>query len=152
MRRLRQLPDPTRPARDAARLAARHAGGVWDRFADWFNAFHFNENTILLGFAVAIGVAGGLGVVAFYRLIDLAFWITYLIPAVYLTEAGILAYRPLLTAVGLTIAYLIMRALGRGHDGLNVPDVQRAVAREGGRLPLQPTLARTAASAVTLGS
>ena len=152
MRRLRQLPDPTRPARDAARLAARHAGGVWDRFADWFNAFHFNENTILLGFAVAIGVAGGLGVVAFYRLIDLAYWVLYLTPAVFLTQSGILAYRPLLTAVGMTIAYLIMRALGRGHDGLNVPDVQRAVAREGGRLPLQPTLARTAASAVTLGS
>jgi CIC family chloride channel protein len=152
VRRLRRLPDPTRPARDAARLAARRAGGAWDRFADWFNAFRFNENTILLGFAVAIGVAGGLGVVVFYRLIDLAYWVLYLTPAVFLTQSGILAYRPLLTAIGMTIAYLIMRALGRGHDGLNVPDVQRAVAREGGRLPLQPTFARTAASAVTLGS
>jgi CIC family chloride channel protein len=152
VRRLRRLPDPTRPARDAARLAARRAGGAWDRFADWFNAFRFNENTILLGFAVAIGVAGGLGVVVFYRLIDLAYWVLYLTPAVFLTQSGILAYRPLLTAIGMTLAYLIMRALGRGHDGLKVPDVQRAVAREGGRLPLQPTLARTAASAVTLGS
>jgi chloride channel protein, CIC family len=133
-------------------MAARHAGGVWDRFADWFNAFHFNENTILLGFAVAIGLAGGLGVVAFYRLIDLAFWVLYLTPAVFLTQSGILAYRPLLTGIGMTLAYLIMRGPGRGHEGLNVPDVQRAVAREGGRLPLRPTLARTAASAVTLGS
>jgi CIC family chloride channel protein len=133
-------------------MAARHAGGVWDRFADWFNAFHFNENTILLGFAVAIGLAGGLGVVVFYRLIDLAFWVLYLTPAVFLTQSGILAYRPLLTAIGMTLAYLIMRGPGRGHEGLNVPDVQRAVAREGGRLPLRPTLARTAASAVTLGS
>lgn len=152
MARLPPLPDPTRPARDAARMAARRAGGVWDRFADWFNAFHFNENTILLGFAVAIGVAGGLGVVAFYRLIDLAYWILYLTPAVFLTQSGILAYRPLLTGVGITLAYLIMRGPGRGHEGLNVPDVQRAVAREGGRLPMRPTLARTAASAVTLGS
>ena len=133
-------------------MAARRAGGVWDRFADWFNAFHFNENSILLGFAVAIGVAGGLGVVAFYRLIDLAYWILYLTPAVFLTQSGVLAYRPLLTGIGLTLAYLIMRGLGRGHDGLNIPDVQRAVAREGGRLPMRPTLARTAASAVTLGS
>ena len=133
-------------------FAARQAGGVWDRFANWFNAFHFNENSILLGFAVAIGLVGGLGVVLFYRLIDLAYWFLYLRPAVFLTQSGILAYRPLLTAIGLTIAYLIMRGAGRGHDGLNVPDVQRAVAREGGRLPLQPTLARTAASAVTLGS
>jgi CIC family chloride channel protein len=150
--RLPLLPDPTRPARDAARFAARQAGGVWDRFANWFNAFHFNENSILLGFAVAIGLVGGLAVVLFYRLIDLAYWFLYLRPAVFLTQSGILAYRPLLTAIGLTIAYLIMRSAGRGHDGLNVPDVQRAVAREGGRLPLQPTLARTAASAVTLGS
>jgi CIC family chloride channel protein len=133
-------------------MAVRRAGGVWDRFADWFNAFHFNENTILLGFAVAIGLAGGLGVVAFYRLIDLAYWVLYLTPAVFLTQSGFLAYRPLLTGIGLTLAYLIMRGPGRGHEGLNVPDVQRAVAREGGRLPLRPTLARTAASAVTLGS
>ncbi len=133
-------------------MAARRAGGVWGRFADWFNAFHFNENSILLGFAVAIGLAGGLGVVAFYRLIDLAYWILYLTPAVFLTQSGILAYRPMLTGVGVTLAYLIMRGPGRGHEGLNVPDVQRAVAREGGRLPMRPTLARTAASAVTLGS
>jgi chloride channel protein, CIC family len=133
-------------------MAARHAGGAWGRFADWFNAFHFNENTILLGFAVAIGLAGGLGVVVFYRLIDLAFWVLYLTPAVFLTQSGILAYRPLLTGMGMIFAYLIMRGPGRGHEGLNVPDVQRAVAREGGRLPLRPTLARTAASAVTLGS
>jgi len=133
-------------------MAARRAGGVWDRFADWFNAFRFNENTILLGFAVAIGLAGGLGVVAFYRLIDLAYWVLSLTPAVFLTQSGILAYRPLLTGMGLTFAYLIMRGPGRGHEGLNVPDVQRAVAREGGRLPIRPTLARTAASAVTMGS
>jgi CIC family chloride channel protein len=125
---------------------------VWDRFAEWFNAFRFNENSILLGFAVAIGLAGGLGVVVFYRLIDLAYWLLYLTPAVFLTQSGILAYRPLLTAGGMTLAYLIMRGPGRGHEGLNVPDVQRAVAREGGRLPMRPTLARTAASAVTLGS
>jgi CIC family chloride channel protein len=125
---------------------------VWDRFAEWFNAFHFNENSILLGFAVAIGLGAGLGVVVFYRLIDLAYWVLYLTPAVFLTQSGILAYRPLLTAGGMTLAYLIMRGPGRGHEGLNVPDVQRAVAREGGRLPLRPTLARTAASAVTLGS
>jgi CIC family chloride channel protein len=150
--RLPSLPDPTRPARDAARFAARHAGGVWGRFADWFNAFHFDENSILLGFAVAIGVAAGLGVVVFYRLIDLAYFLLYLTPAVFLTQSGILAYRPLLTGVGMVIAYLIMRGPGRGHEGLNIPDVQRAVAREGGRLPMRPVLARTAASAVTLGS
>lgn len=152
VRRLRTLPDPTRPARYAARVAARRAGGVWVWFADWFNALNLNENTILLGFAVAIGLGAGLGVVAFYRLIDLAYWVYYLTPAVFLTASGFLAYRPFLTGLGLVWAHLIMRGFGRGHEGLNIPDVQRAVAREGGRVPTRPALARTAASAITLGS
>ncbi|HKU61407.1 MAG TPA: chloride channel protein [Gemmatimonadales bacterium] len=152
MRPRRRLPDPTRPARAAARLAVRRAGSVWDRFADWFNGLALAENTILLGFATAIGLGGGLGVVAFYRLIDLAYWILYLTPAVYLTQQGILAYRPLLTGLGVYIAWVIMQGPGRKHDGLNVPDVQRAVAREGGRIPFQPVLAKTAASAATLGA
>ncbi|MGI9041778.1 MAG: chloride channel protein, partial [Gemmatimonadales bacterium] len=152
MRPLSSLPDPTRPARRAARRAALRAGGVWDRIAERFNGLGLNENTILLGFAVAIGVAGGLGAVVFYSLIDLAFWILYLTPAVYLTQSGILAYRPLLTGIGLTLAWAIMKGPGRGHEGLNVPDIQRAVAREGGRVPPRPALARTAASAVTLAS
>lgn len=128
------------------------AGGVWDRFADRVNALHLDENTILLAFAVAIGIAGALGVVAFYRSIDLAFYLLYLIPGIYLTQWGILAYRPVLTAAGLWIAWMIMRGPGRGYDGMNVPDVRRAVAREGGRLPARPALARTVASAVTLGT
>ena len=104
MRRLRHTARSDSPGARRGPAGRPAAGGVWDRFADWFNAFHFNENTILLGFAVAIGVAGGLGVVAFYRLIDLAYWVLYLTPAVFLTQSGILAYRPLLTAVGMTIA------------------------------------------------
>ena len=125
---------------------------MWDQFADWFNGLHLDENTILLGFAVAIGTASALGVVAFYRLIDLAYVGLYLVPAAYLPQSGILAYRPLLTAAGFSIAWMIMRGPGRGYDGLNVPDVRRAIAREGGRIPARPALARTAASAVTLGA
>src|SRR3954470_10191759 len=45
-----------------------------------------------------------------------------------------------------------MQGPGRKHEGLNVPDVQRAVAREGSRIPFQPVLAKTAASAATLGA
>ncbi|MBA3259703.1 MAG: chloride channel protein [Gemmatimonadales bacterium] len=45
-----------------------------------------------------------------------------------------------------------MRAFAPGQDGLNIPDVQRAVARESGRIPMRPALVRTAASAVTVGS
>ncbi|HEX6106074.1 MAG TPA: chloride channel protein, partial [Gemmatimonadales bacterium] len=152
MARLPTISDPTRPARRAARRAAVRAGGAWDRFADWFNRRGLSENAILLGFAVAIGLGSGLAVVAFYHLIDLAYWLLYLTPAVYLTQSGVLAYRPLLTGLGLLAAWAVMRGPGRGHEGLNIPDVQRAVAREGGRIPQRPALARTAASAITLGT
>ncbi len=152
MQRPTFLPSRARYARRVARHALLRAGGAWDSFADWFNGLGLSENTILLGFAVAIGLAGGLGAVAFYRLIDLAYWLFYVWPARFLPRAGFIAYWPLLTALGLAISWWIMRGPGRGHEGLNVPDVQRAVARDGGRVPLQPALARTAASAVTLGS
>jgi hypothetical protein len=42
--------------------------------------------------------------VAFYRLIDIAYVALYLVPAVYLSQSGFLAYRPLLTAAGFAIA------------------------------------------------
>ena len=79
----------------------RRLHALWNRVADRFNRLGLSENAILLGFAVAIGMASGLGVVGFYQLIDLAYWILYLTPAVYLTQSGILAYRPLLTGLGL---------------------------------------------------
>jgi CIC family chloride channel protein len=49
-------------------------------------------------------------------------------------------------------AWTLMRRLGRGAEGINVPDVQLAVARRGGYLSVRTATARTAASAVTLGS
>ena len=134
-------------ARDA-RAAARHA---WDAFIRWFNGRGWSENAILLVFAVVIGTAGALGVVAFYKLIDLAFTVFYRWPAEGIPRLEQAVYRPLLTAAGLAAAWWIMRRFGRGHDGLNVPDVQLAVARRGGDIPTRPALARTAASAVTMG-
>src|SRR5690606_41543032 len=61
-------------------------------------------------------------------------------------------YRPLLTGLGIYAAWWVMKRFGRGHDGLNVPDVQLAVARRGGDIPTRPALARTTASAITLGA
>lgn len=146
------LPAPTHSARRVARYAVHRTRGVWDAFADWVNGLGLSENTMLLGFAVAIGVSGALGVVAFYRLIDLAYLIFYHWPAGYLSDWGFIFYRPLLTGLGFVAAWWIMRGPGRGYDGMNVPDVQRAVARAGGAIPPRPVLARTAASAVTLGA
>jgi chloride channel protein, CIC family len=125
---------------------------AWSVFVRRFNRLELSENTILLSFAVVIGAATALGVVGFYRLIDLAYTAFYEWPGDYLHRPLALAYRPLLTAAGFALAAAIMARLGRGHDGLNVPDVQLAVARYGGVIPARPALARTVASAVTLGS
>lgn len=133
-------------------LCAQWLGGAWERFTRWFNELALSENAILLGFAVAVGMASALGVVAFYRLIDLAFRVFYRIPGEFWPRWFFLAYRPVVTGAGFALAWWIMRRIGRGHEGMNVPDVQVAVARRGGVLPARAALARTLASVVTLGS
>ena len=141
----RGLPRPLR----TAWLAPRAAGRGWIWLVERFNALGLSEQGILFGFAA---VLGALGVVGFYAAIDLAYEWLYRLPGEFLSRADFLAYRPMLTASGLWIAWWIMRRLGRGHEGLNVPDVQLAVARRHGDIPTRPAVARTLASAVTLGA
>jgi chloride channel protein, CIC family len=125
---------------------------VWDEFVKWFNAREFSENSVLLGFAVAIGILAALGVVLFYKSIDAAYAVFYAWPARYLPQVTVNAYRPVITALGFAAAYWIMHRVGQGHEGMNVPDVQLAMVKRGGFIPSRPALARTAASAVTIGS
>jgi CIC family chloride channel protein len=125
---------------------------VWDEFVKWFNAREFSENSVLLGFAVAIGTLAALGVVAFYKSIDLAFDVFYKWPSYYIPQVTVNSYRPVITGLGFAAAYWIMHRIGQDHDGMNVPDIQLAVVKRGGFIPSRPALARTAASAVTIGS
>lgn len=137
--------------RRATRGSVRALSGRWAAFVRWFNGVELSENAILLGFAIVIGTMGALGVVAFYRLIDLAYFAFFEWPGTHLSRGNFLAYRPLLTGAGIAAAWWFMERFGRGLPGLNVPDVQLAVARRGGDIPAGPALARTAASAITLG-
>jgi CIC family chloride channel protein len=127
------------------------ADEYWGAFVGWFNRRELSENAVLLAFAVATGVASALAVVAFYKSIDAAFALFYRWPAEYLQHVSFIAYRPIVTAAGLWLAWWIMQRLGRAYEGMNVPDVQLAVVRRGGDLPARPALARTAASAITIG-
>lgn len=146
-------PDADTRGRLAERVAAIRSGvaDAWGDFVTRFNRQGLSENAILLGFAVAIGVLTALGVILFYRAIDLAFAAFYRWSAVALPEAARLAYRPFVTGAGIALAWFAMRRLGGGHDGMNVPDVQLAVVRRGGNVPVRPALARTLASAITIG-
>ena len=74
-----------------------------------------DESTVLVGFAVAIGVAVGLAVLVFYKMIDL-FQALALRTADRLTWFGALDIM-VVVALGLSAAYLIVRYGARASDG-----------------------------------
>ena len=117
----------------------------WARARDW------DEGAVLLALGAVIGVLGGLAVVAFYRLIDLSHFVFIQWPGAHWPRALYLVYWPLLTAVGLWAAWLVVRH-ARIPDGQNVPDVQLAIAKHDAVVPEWPVVVRTLASAITLGS
>ncbi|HKW45793.1 MAG TPA: chloride channel protein [Gemmatimonadaceae bacterium] len=125
---------------------------IWRSLVNWFNGLELSENAILIAFSLAIGVLSALGVVGFYKSIDLAFSLFYRVPLELAPRFAGYAYRPVITAAGLAAAWWFMKYIGRGHDGMNVPDVQLAVVRRGGNIPPRPALARTLASALTIGA
>ena len=111
----------------------------------------WDEGTLLLIAGGAIGLASGLAVVAFYKLIDASHflfieWTGARMPLVLHS-----LYWPILTAFGTWTAWAIVRR-ARIPDGQNVPDVQLAVAKRGSSIRMRPVAVRTVASAVTLGS
>ena len=146
---------PERASRPERTIAERVAGAVekvWNSVTAWFNGKALSENAVLLIFAVVTGLLSALGVVAFYKSIDFAYWAFYRLPTAEFPRVALLTYRPVITGAGLAVAWWIMQRIGRGHEGMNVPDVQLAVVRRGGDIEGRPALARTAASAVTIGA
>ncbi len=140
-----------RRARRVVYAPGRMASGAWETFVEWFNHLDLSENAVLLGFAVLVGIAGAFAVVGFFKAIDIAYAIFFSWPSTWMPAFGPWVTRPLITAAAMVTAWWIMRRFAPGEEGLTVPDVQRRVVRAGGRIPLRPALARTAASAATLG-
>jgi len=113
-------------------------------------AARFDESTVLIGFAVAIGIAVGLAVILFYKLIDL-FQALALSTADRLTWLGVLDILAVVL-IGLSIAHLIVKFGAKDSDGENIPDVLRAVAKRGSYIANLPVLAKTAASGIMIGT
>jgi CIC family chloride channel protein len=109
-----------------------------------------DENTLLLGFAVAIGGAVGLAVIVFYKLIDL-FQGFALTAAGRLTGLGSLSIL-LVVVAGLALTRLLVRWGTDDSDGHNIPDVMRAVAKRGGVIRTVPVAVKTAAAAMAMGA
>jgi CIC family chloride channel protein len=130
----------------AAFLARRRAA-----LQAWAERLEWDEGAVLMALGALIGVAAGLAVAGFYGLIDVAYSVFVAWPERHLGVMPRLALAPLLTAVGVWAAWLVVR---RAHvpDGQTVPDVQLAVAKRSGAIAMRPVGVRTLASAITLGS
>jgi chloride channel protein, CIC family len=124
-------------------------GEPWSKIVAWLEKRDWDEGTQLMAFALVIGVAAALGVVAFYRLIDLAYALLVTDIGEQLDPMARAFYRPLITALALWIAWAIVR-WSKIPDGQTVPDVQLAVAKRGGVVRFRPVVARTLAAVVTL--
>jgi len=133
-----------RPAALIGRL-----GAPWAKVVAWLERRDWDEGTQLMIFALGIGAASALGVVAFYRLIDLAYAFLVTFIGARLDPTALAFYRPLVTAIALWIAWSIVK-WARLPEGQTVPDVQLAVAKRGGVVRLRPVLFRTLAAVVTL--
>lgn len=122
-----------------------------DRVLRRFPAIPDGGEGALLGLAAVVGALSALGVLLFYQAIAWShlFLLTY--PARWLPWTGLLVFRPVTTAAAFALAHASMRWVGRGQDGLNVPDVQSAVEHRRARIPPRPALGRTLASAITIG-
>ena len=129
----------------------RRARRVRRLFLDWIARRDWDEGAPLLVVGALLGIVSGLGVVAFYKLIDLCYALFVRLPTANFPALGVGLYRAALTALGLWAAWLVVRR-SRAPDGQNVPDVQLAIAKQGGAIPGRPVVARTVASAITLGS
>ncbi len=120
-------------------------------FLAWLERRDWDEGATLMVFGALIGLAGGLSVVGFYRLIDLAHFALIRWPEARLPLVGQAVYLPLLTAIGVWSAWFGVRRT-RTPDGQNVPDVQLAVAKRDGEIRVRPVAVRTVAVGAHAGS
>jgi CIC family chloride channel protein len=124
---------------------------IWHALLDLLHDRDWDQGGTLMVAGAVIGLVSGLGVVAFYGLIDASNLLLARWPEQHVPWFGQAILRVTFTAIGLWVAWFIVRRAGV-PQGQNVPDVQRAVAKRGGIIPFRAVAARTLASAVTLGS
>ena len=100
---------------------------LWAIVLRWVHDRDLDEGAPLMVVASVIGVAAGLGIVAFYLLIDASYAVLTAWPERHIPWVGQAILRVLVTAVGVWLAWFIVRR-ARAGEGQNIPDVQLAVA------------------------
>lgn len=123
----------------------------WHALIQRVGLLEWDEGVLLLVAGALIGIVGGLGVVGFYGLIDLAYIAFVQWPRRVIGPFGAALYLPVLTGLGVWAAWYVVRRT-RTPEGQNVADVQLDVAKRHGVVRTRPVAVRTLASAITLGS
>ena len=141
---------PTPRFRAWVRALTVRTSSVIDAGVERLSKIGVDENTLLLFFALLIGSAVGVAVIAFYKLIDLAQRIS-LTTVSRLTGIGSLAI-VLVVIGGLLLARAMVRYGTKDSEGENIPDVMRAVAKGGGIVHTGPVALKTAATALVIGT
>jgi CIC family chloride channel protein len=116
--------------------------------------YRLSETTILILLASIVGLATGLGAVAFIRLIltakDLFFGES--VKLVHLVSKDLQYWEVLIPAVGGLIVGPIVYKFAKEAKGHGVPEVMVAVAFKGGIIRPRVALAKAIASAICIGS
>ena len=108
-----------------------------------------DENTLLLGFAAAIGAGVGVAVIIFYKLIDLVRELAVASADLFAGPSGLAIL--LVVPAGLLLTRAVVRIGTNDSDGENLPDVMRAVAKRGGVVRSFPVAVKTVAAAMAIG-
>lgn len=128
-------------------------------FPRFMRRFAPSENSILIGLAVAVGLACGIGVYIFRSGIEFFHYIFFeqlseTIIGSALASAGIdphLSIIPVLTFAGFIVGIIMVRFVGHEkHHG--VAGIMESVALTGGRLPYQRMPFKIVASMLSLGA
>ncbi len=109
------------------------------------------EDLILIGTALVVGLATGLGAIAFRYLIMGVGWVGYTFIPEALDEIG-KWYVVLVPAVGGLLVGLLVYFFAREAKGHGVPEVMEAVALRGGRIRPIVVIVKSLASSLSIGS
>jgi CIC family chloride channel protein len=155
-----RIKTPTDAVRESARATLRQGWnaritrlvrGLLLQLPRYANHRGPRADAVFLTLAIVVGVIAAVGVQLFFNLIDLANDWLAVRPMRLEALAGRWIVVPLLTGGALALAAWIMRRFGNGYDGLNVPDVSWAVEHREGRIPGRKSIAKSVASAITIG-
>jgi len=124
-----------------------------NRLLNWMGQRKLSQETLLMVLAIFSGLVGGLGAVAFQKLIhffnrlafeDLYQWLEHF--------SGGLFLLPLIPAVGGLLVGLLVYHFAPEAKGHGVPEVMDAVARKDGVIRPRVVVVKTLASAICIGS